>query len=302
MSIELTRKDCNEVLADAVVVTTASISALNRDKDFPFIEPIRDFVHKYVIYTNQANSLDSLKELSINIFQLALENQCSSIVLPNLWNGDESKEREVFQTLVNLSHEYECKMILSTKDTSTEFLIPSFLYEDVTKYLNFHYEEETQPDYCAAPVRTGHFEKLKNYIAPDEDMDASVMGLEPEEEIFSSMRPLEETFSEMVLRKIDEAGLKDSEVYKKANVDRKLFSKIRSNKDYMPSKSTAIALGIALELPLEEMENLLKKAGFAFSHSNKADVIVEYFVQEKKYDLSTINRTLYAFNQKLIRS
>lgn len=111
----------------------------------------------------------------------------------------------------------------------------------------------------------------------------------------------EETFSEMVIRIIDESHLKDADVYKKANIDRKLYSKIRSNKDYNPSKQTAIALGIALQLPLDVFDDLLEKAGFTLSHSNKRDLIVEYFITNGNYDLSIINEALLEFKQKPIR-
>jgi len=114
---------------------------------------------------------------------------------------------------------------------------------------------------------------------------------------------LEETFSERLFRLIDENAGKynsDSEVYKRANIDRRLFSKIRSNKDYQPSKNTALALAIALELSLDDARDLLMKAGFALSRSNKLDVIIEYFITEKNYNISEINEVLFAFEQSLL--
>lgn len=107
-------------------------------------------------------------------------------------------------------------------------------------------------------------------------------------------------FSETLLRLIDRSGEKDSAVYKRTNVDRKLFSKIRNNPQYKPSKATAVAFAIALELDLEKTRDFIGRAGYALSRSNTFDIIIEYFITRERYDVYEINMMLFEFDQSLL--
>ncbi len=124
----------------------------------------------------------------------------------------------------------------------------------------------------------------------------------PIRQLDEALNHLDESFSQMLLRKIDEKGLTDVACYKKANLDRKLFSRIRSDADYRPSKPTAAALIFALELTLDEAKEMLAKAGFALSRSNAFDVIIEYFITKRIYDVYEVNKALFYYDQRLLGS
>ena len=144
------------------------------------------------------------------------------------------------------------------------------------------------------------FEAPKPVAAP---LRFAVCGAgELEDELEDELDDVEESFAEALFRLIDEREMSDAECYKKAHIDRKTFSKIRTLKDYKPRKTTAAAFAIALKLPLDEAKDLIEKAGYSLTHSSKFDIILEYFIKKGKYDIFEINEALYAFGEKILGS
>ena len=185
------------------------------------------------------------------------------------------------------------------------FRISSSLFEDVQSYLDETYVDERLTEEYRGDsrrrARGAHIFFGSKACMPEED----AAPLECCERAMSRslsdlLDEIDDTFSEALLRLIDAKGKTDPEVYKRANVDRKLFSKIRNNPAYKPSKATALAFAVALELNLDETKDFIGRAGYALSRSSKADIIIEYFIQRKEYDIFTINETLFAFQQPLL--
>ena len=190
-----------------------------------------------------------------------------------------------------LGHDMLVYIVVFDKDC---FQVSKKLIADITEYIAEYYVET---HYVGRSTTLLTYPLAEESAAlPDLEMPNVTAGFSLDD----AVKILDESFLQMLLRKIDEKGLSDAEVYKKANVDRRLFSKMRSDVNYKTSKPTAIAFAIALELSLDETKEFLMKAGFALSHSNKFDVIIEYFIKNGNYNIFEINEALFEFDQQLL--
>lgn len=260
---------------------------------------------KYVIHTvgpkwkgGNSGERELLESCYRESLKLAFDNKCEIVAFPLISSGVYGyPKEEALQVAVNeigkflLGHDMLVYIVVFDKDC---FRVSKKLIADITEYIDEYYVETHY---------VGRSTTLLTYPLAEESAVLPDLGMPKAAAAFSlddAVNALDESFSQMLLRKIDEKGLSDAEVYKKANVDRRLFSKIRSDVNYKTSKPTAIAFAIALELSLDETKDFLMKAGFALSHSNKFDVIIEYFIKNGNYNIFEINEALFEFDQQLL--
>lgn len=195
-----------------------------------------------------------------------------------------------------LKHEMTVYIVVYDEDS---FCLSKKLAQRVERFIDDRYvQERSSYPHLQPQGMTG----VAAYICPAPRQETSAPKTVPHRRLSDLLAQTEEAFSQSLLRLIDERGKKDSEVYNRANLDRRLFSKIRSNKNYKPTKQTVLALCVALELSLDETKDLLGKAGLALTHTSKFDIILEYFISEGSYDIFEINAILFQFDQPLLGS
>ena len=227
--------------------------------------------------------------------ELALEQGCQTVAFPLISAGaygyPKDRALKVAVDVIGdflLAHEMTVYLVIFDR---AAFSIGEKLFADIAAYIDDRYVEQ-HTSFRGEQYRAAAFA-----AAP---MGAPAAPAAVPAGLDEALGRLDESFSQMLLRKIDEKGITDAQCYKKANIDRKLFSKIRSDVHYRPSKPTAMAFAVALELPLAEARELLEKAGYAFSHASRFDIIVEYFIAHENYDIFAINEALFAFDQSLL--
>lgn len=232
----------------------------------------------------------ALKKCYENSLRLAIQYQCKSIAFPLISTGIYGyPKREALEIALStikqflLSNESELDVKLVVFDRNT-IEISEELALDVRRYLDRYFE----------PMSRSSLEP-KIMESPETAFRAESM-----QELDATYFVLDESFSEKLLRIIDERGLRDPDVYKRANISRKHFSKIRNDRDYNPTKKTVIAFAVALQLNLDETEELLGAAGYTLSNSRKFDVIIKYFIERNIYDVFKINEVLFSFDEQLL--
>ena len=255
--------------------------------------------------------------------ELAAAHKCETVAFPlisaGIYGYPKDQALRVATDVITeflLDHDMTVFLVVFNRDA---YLISQKLYADIRSRIDDAYAEERHQEFhrrreplANRPYGAEADNIFESAAMPSFSMPAGAAAPAakpapaPKEKAKDSgslrdlLKQKDESFSQMLLRKIDEKGMTDAQCYKKANIDRKLFSKIRKDPLYKPSKTTAIAFAIALELPLPEAKDLLEKAGFALSHSNKFDIIIEYFIKNGNYNIYDINEVLFEFDQSLL--
>ncbi len=241
---------------------------------------------------------------------LAREKGCETVAFPLISAGAYGYPKEkalkvAVGTIADFLFDNEMTVYIVIFDKAA-YQISEKLFSDIEEYIDDNYEEEhtdKSGEFMRRLLAAGKpqtLDKTKSGLKRAEPVDSLAEEFCGAEELKEAVGMVDESFSEMLLRKIDEHGLTDAQCYKKANIDRKLFSKIRSDRLYKPSKPTVLAFAIALGLSLPETREMLMKAGFALSRSNKFDIIVEFFISRGNYNIYEINEALFAFDQSLL--
>ena len=282
------------------------------------ITPGFDLPCKYVIHTvgpiwkdGTSGERAILESCYTKSLQIARKNRCRTVAFPLISSGTYGYPKNqvldvAMRCIGEFLEEHDMTVYIVVYD-KTSFALSEKLTADIVSYIDDRYVEEHEELYPQISERR-QLRKEKSALPELEEDCCSIPDAAPmvsyntavSVSLEEALDQIDESFSEMLLRKIDESGMKDSECYKKANIDRKLFSKIRSDRHYKPSKPTVLAFAVALQLPLDETKDMLMKAGFALSRLNKFDIIIEFFIEHGKYDMYEINEALFAFDQPLL--
>ena len=285
------------------------------------ITPAYKLNAKYVIHTvgpvwvdGKHNEEMLLRSCYENSLQLALENKSESIAFPLISSGTYGFPKDkalqiaisVFSSFL-LNHEMQIYLVVFDR---TAFQLSEKLFQRVASYIDQNYvdihEMVNHRRVRQYALRRGTDRRAAELCETSAAMD-EIYPCAPKEaskamSLEDMLKQTDAGFAERLLDLIDKTGKKDSEIYNRANVSRQHFSKIRNNPDYKPTKPTAVAFAIALELDLEQTKDLIGRAGYALTNSSKFDVIIRFFIESGNYNMMDINTALFEFDQALLGS
>ena len=339
MPLQIIRDNIVNVEADAIVNTANPEVAVGRGVDFSIYTaagwdellaerekigamapgqtaytPAFGLDARYIIHTVGPAWLDgehSEKALVAKCYRdslhMAADLECESIAFPLMATGtygfpkDEALKiamREISAFLMD--HDMEVTIVVFDKKA---FELSSKLFSDIEEYISDYDVEMLHEDQLKEVRSYANIEHEKAYRPPEDDISLSIEELKQpisEMSIDELLQQVDKSFKDCLIEWIDKKGLKDPQVYKRANIDRKLFSKIMCNADYKPSKRTALALAIALKLNLDETLDLINRLGYTLSTSSIFDLLIIYCIEHKIYNIHTVNCILFEYDQPLL--
>ncbi len=339
MPLQIIRQDITKMKVDAIVNTTNeemigysgvdlavhTIAGEDLDVECSQITPLGlgqakitgayKLPCKYIIHTSGPvwrGGLNGesiiLRSCYIESLKLAVKNGCRSIAFPLISAGVYQFPKDqvlkfAIQTITEFLFEHELTVYICVFDRES-YSFSQKLFNDIQEFIDDDYVDEHDEDfyeeYDGEPIAYGMFERCCS--APSalyrEEEPHSAKG----KTLHEYLKQVDLSFQEMLFELIDKSGMTDVECYKKANVDKRTFSKIKSNKAYRPSKQTVIAFAISLKLDMDDTQALLATVGFTLSRSNTFDKIIRYFIHNKNYNIFDINEALFEFDQVLLGS
>jgi O-acetyl-ADP-ribose deacetylase (regulator of RNase III) len=284
------------------------------------VTPALNLKAKYIVHVvgprwrgGDAHEVELLTKCYQNVLEAATEYGCESIAIPLISTGNYDFPKELAlqiakETISQYLEANELKVYLVVYDRES-FQFSKRLFDDVQSYIEQNLEQERFLKHSLSTRSLNGIEACVDSFDCCVAEEHKVCNNISSKELKYARRSLDDlvaeidsTFAESLFKYIDDKGLTDPEVYKRANLDRKLFSKIRKNKNYKPSKNTALALAVALELNLDETKDFIGKAGYALTRSSKMDIIVEFFILQGNYDILELNEVLFYYEEPLLGS
>ena len=342
MPLQIIRQDITKMRVDAIVNTTNeemigysgvdlaihTIAGAELDTECAKLAPLGlgqaklsgayGLPCKYVIHTSGpvwrgglVGESIILRSCYIESLKLAVKSDCRSVAFPLISSGVYGYPKDqvlkfAIQTITEFLFDHELTVYICAFDKESYYFSQK-LFSDIQEFINDEYVDEHDEDFYE--TFDGSIDEMSmakciqapmcaNAMMPRKRETSSAAG----KSLREYMKQMDRSFQEMLFDLIDESGMTDVECYKKANVDKRTFSKIKSNKDYKPSKQTVIAFAISLQLDMDTTQELLATAGFTLSRSKVFDKIIRYFIHNGNYDIFEINEALFEFDQVLLGS